>query len=429
MTILEFYLEAIRKDAHLRSEWVTRMFCVSNLPTELVSEPYPYQLYDVEGVYHYHLDGELHSLGAKTDKPLLHKDLPVNLKPGDLLNVTKEVITTVGNVLANAIMFIYPFGNKIEFLLGQFNLGKIEAGIVARLEDDLEEGMEPDPEKLYVNELIRFIDATTSLVAFNTLFVPGLTERALGPCPAALKRMDQLLKVHAHELDNPVVVAGIQKEIQALDREYIQSDPDAGFYYKDKSFAVVRMKMYYMYGIEKNFTGDGTYTFVENSLIKGWDYSKLPEMCNTARDGSFKRGAETALGGEKVKIAFRALSGIIVSEEDCGSTVGEPVNITTDNRQDFIGNTFIVGGKSVLIDDANSSNYIGQRVIVRSPLACHTKDGNYCLTCMGMFMKGRENTVAARVADIPSTMMSQSMAAMHGKQLKSVKVDLNRAFS
>lgn len=429
MGALEYFLEAVKNDSHLRSEWVTRAFCVSNLPTTLAGDAYPYQLYDIDGKYHYHLDGQLTSLNAPTTEPLLDKGTVVELKAGYLANVVKDVRTTVGNVLANAIMFIYPFVHKFEFLLGEFNLGKIEASIVDNLYDDPEEGEEEDPKKFYVRELIKFIDATTSLVAFNTIFVPGLTERSLGPAPEALKRMKELLEIHKDELDDPIVIAGIQKEIQVLDREYIQADPDAGFYYKDKSFAIIRMKMYYMYGIEKNFTGDGTYTFVENSLDVGWDFSKIPEMCNTARDGSFKRGAETALGGEKVKIAFRALSGIIASEEDCGSKVGEPVNITVDNHKEIIGNTIVLNSALVRITKENCPDYIGQRLILRSPLACHTEDGNFCITCLGEFMRGRENTIAARVAEIPSTMMGQSMGAMHGKELKSVEVDFSSALT
>lgn len=429
MTPYTFLLEAINAGAHLRSEWVTRAFCVSNLKTEITESSYDYQLINVDGKYGFVKGTEIITIpDTDVTTPLLHKNAPIELKKGWLPNVDRDVITLVGNVIANAIMFIYPFEHKFPFLLGQFNLKKIEQSIIDKLHDDVDEG-EEENDKFYVRELIKFIDATVSLTGFNSLFVPGATEYTLGPAPKALVRMKELLAEHKDHLDDPVVIANIQKEIEVLDREWIASDPDAGFYFKDKSFKVVRMKMYYMYGIEKNFSGDGTYTFIEKPLNDGWDLSKLPEMSNTARDGSFKRGAETALGGEKVKIAFRAMTGVIVNAEDCGAVVGEPIHMYPDKYLNYIGNTFIVNGKMVKIDESNVESFKDKLVIVRSPITCKVDGGNYCITCVGDFIKSRENTLAARVAEVPSGMMGLSMAAMHGKALKTVMVDINRALS
>lgn len=430
MTPHQYLLEAIVAGAHLRSEWVTRAFCVSNIPTSIPEDNYPYQLIDNEGEYAYVKDGALVRLeGTDVTKALLVKEHPIELKVGWLPNVVTDCITSVGNVIANAIMFIYPFEEKFPFLLGKFNIGKIEKQIIDNLYDDVPEGEEEDNTRFYVHELIKFIDATTSLTGFNSLFVPGSTEYTLGPAPKALARMKELLELHKDKLNDPVVVAGIQKEIETLDREYIDSDPDVGFYYKDKSFKVVRMKMYYMYGIEKNFTNDGTYTLIEKPLDEGWDLSKLPEMSNTSRDGSFKRGAETAMAGEKVKGAFRAMSGTVIDLEDCGSMIGEPIRMYPDKVGKFIGNTFIINGKLVPVTDENYSTFEGQLMYVRSPLTCNQINGNYCITCIGEFMRGRENTSAARIAEIPADMMGLSMGAMHGKALKSIKVDIDRAVS
>lgn len=425
-----YFLAALAGEAHLRSEWVIRAFCVSNLPKAPDEDSYPFQLFEIDGAYGYLTpEGQLAKI-PDTDVriPLLNKDEPFQLKVGDLPNVEKDCVTLLGNVLANAIMFVYPFKHKFPFLLGQFNLGKIEKRIIENLYDDVNEG-EEENDKLYVHELIKFIDATCSLTGFNTLFVPGMTEYTLGPAPEALKRMKVLLKEHEHELDNPVVIANIQKEIEVLDREYIASDPDAGFYFKDKSFRVIRMKMYYMYGIEKNFTDDGGYTFIANSLEEGWDLSKLPEMSNTARDGSHKRGAETALGGEKVKIAFRALTGVIVTEEDCGTIVGEPMILHQRKLEEYIGSYLLDKSESKLLTEENIQPYIGKAVIMRSPITCGTGDGNYCIKCVGEFIRFREKTLAARVADAPSQMMGLSMGAMHGKQLKLVTVSIEEALT
>lgn len=430
MTPYTYLLEAINAGAHLRSEWVTRAFCVSNIAKEITEDSYDYQLLDIDGVYGFVKGNEVVMIpDTDVTKPLLHKNAPIELKKGWLPNVERDVITLVGNVIANAIMFIYPFEDKFPFLLGKFNLGKIEKQIIQNLYDDVAEGETEDADKFYVRELVKFIDATVSLTGFNSLFVPGATEYTLGPAPKALERMKELLEEHKDHLDDPVVIANIQKEIEVLDREYIASDPDAGFYFKDKSFKVVRMKMYYMYGIEKNFANDGTYTFIEKPLNDGWDLSKLPEMSNTARDGSFKRGAETALGGEKVKIAFRAMTGVIVNVEDCGSMIGEPVHLYSDKYLNFVGNTFIVNGKLVKIDESNVESFKDQTVLVRSPTTCNVVDGNLCAVCVGDFIRSRENTLGARVAEIPSTMMGLSMGAMHGKALKTVLIDITRALT
>lgn len=425
----QYYLAALAAGCYKWKAWVITVFSVTHLSEQKPSvgpwdeKNYPFRLYAKDGTYAF-LDPvtgeELVIEGSKIDEPLLYAQEAVPVMAGQVPTITKNGETSAGNLLFNYLCCIYPFGTKLPYVDGDYSLQKLEKKIVSLLApEDVDEG-EEDPTKLYPHELRKYYKGSGMLAGLGTLFVPTLTPYTMVPAPGYKELKEKLLKQYEGRLNDPEIIAKIGDALEQLDREHIARDPDAGFYISDKYFAVTRKKLFYMHGIERSLDG-GEPTFIQNSLNEGWDIRKLPQMADSLRDGSFSRGQETALGGEKTKTIFRVMAGSIIAEDDCGSKLTESIHLTENNVSDFYGNTALVSGKEIQLDEQNTQGFIGKMVKIRSPIYCQTADNNYCRKCVGEFVRGKENALANLGAEVGSTLMSNFMAKMHGTALKTTK--------
>lgn len=438
MNRYQYYLEALQKGAYAWKEWISRTFAVSNIPTTLDPQDvkYPYQLFNLNGQYAFYRSGDTEATiiqGASVDEPLIYADEPISLKAGDAPNLHTDIVTSCGNALFNFAVLVYALEHRYPFLNGKVNLGKIERDLAKVVVDDLPEGSEEDPNTVYVKHLRKYIKAAGQLAGLSHLFVPAATPRTVRAAPGYKELREKMMEEYRDRLNDPTVISMIGEALEKLDREWIAGDPDKGFYVKDKQFTTNRKKMFYMYGVEYDFDGSGKITFIPESLNEGWDITKLPQMANSLRDGSYSRGALTALGGEKTKTIFRVMTGSVVSEDDCGTARGIPIEITANNAKLFVGNSALVSGvrsqKWFKLDETNVNNYEGQTLIIRTPGYCKTQGANYCRTCLGDFIIGKENVIANECAVVGSQMLKLFLAAFHAKALKTTKYRINEALS
>lgn len=390
---------------------------------------YPYMLVNVDGQYGYH-DPETRELilieNSLISEPLLYVKEAIPITPDDIVNVREPMESTCGRVIYNYLAIIYPFGDTIDYVNEPTSLPSLESDIVSRLLDGAPEGT-PEVGKVYVSQIDAYYRGTGSLGGLNTISVPSATERTLTAAPGYEKVLDALLEKHKDHLDDPVVLASIWKEIEAIDRKYIAEDPEGGFYQSNKYFDVVRKKMLYMFGEESKFDGSGI-EFIKDPLRKGIDVTKLPTMINSLRDASHNRGAMTALGGEAAKDIFRAGTGSKIVEDDCGTVVGLPMWIDSKSTSKFIGNSIVVDKKSILITKDTHASIGNKFSVVRNSAYCESK-GGMCVTCTGEFIRGKEASITLLLGEAGNEMMSRFMAKMHGTALETVKLRLDIAWS
>lgn len=347
----------------------------------------------------------------------------IALFAGTVPNLKQDVTTLIGNLLFNYVTLVYSFGDKIPFQLGKVNLRKLEKQIVERLVDDVEDPSLETPDRIYVRELKRYIKSATSMAGYATLCVPAATPRTLLPHPEARALRLKLVEQYKDQLHDPAKVAIITKALEDLDREWNAGDPDGGFYQSGKTFQVIRMKMYGIYGMEQNHR-EGGYTFIEKPLIEGWDITKLPAMADALRDGSYNRGAETALGGYEVKTILRTMSGSVISQPDCGVTWGMDWVLTRDVIDSFIGHTAILADTTqVKLTNENKGQYLGQAVQIRTPAFCRTGNNNFCLACFGDFIADKQQALGVVASELGSRLLLLFMKKMHGSALKTVKYE------
>lgn len=397
-------------------------------PTRYPHEEHPYQLYDFNGkpVFLNPESGEWEPVdGYKKGSPFFSFKEEIDLVPGDIANVKEPVRTWIGNFFVNQCVLVYPFGDLIPFQLGEFSISKVEKIIASKLESVPDHGQPRDETKIYVDILEKYYyDAAFSLSGWTQLAVPAATPYTLTTDPAIRKRRIELLNQYKDQLDDPAIIAKIMDELIEMDKAFQANDPEAGYLQPGKSFDVVRAKAFLMYGVERDFNDPNKIVLIDRPLTEGWDLEKLPYMVNSLIDGSFYRGAMTALGGESAKFIQRFFLNTNIIEEDCGVTWGINQILREVDKDNYLGAS-VVGpaGKRIEIDDSNYMSFVGKPVQIFSPMYCQAKKPNFCVKCIGARYRGKPNSPAALASVIGSILMYIFMKKMHGTALKTKKWD------
>lgn len=420
----DYFLKALKGEAYRYKHWVFACFSVTLDEPGMREQPnYPYRLYRNENGYYFQDPENNHAITWLDDMdpnvPAFAFKEEVVLGSGDIANLRKNITSTYGILFVNQLCLVYPFGNKIEYMENEITAGRIEKIIEARMVDDVVDGAEKDPNAIYVSEYKKFNEAIFSLAGYTQLCVPSATPRTMTTDPQIAVRRAELLEQYKDRLHDPVVQAQIDKELIEMDKAWIKGDPDAGFYIKDKSFNVVRKKVFLMQGSSSGFGVQGE--LIPNSLNDGWDIKHLPAMSNSLRDGSFSRGSETMLGGEATKFNYRIFQNTTVTEEDCGSQLGLEVLFDEANVKFYVASSVLTAKGLVEVTEANMKDFVGKKLRVRSPIYCKTEGANFCATCIGKKIASTPQAISTYAADIGSIFLSLFMAAMHGKALITAK--------
>jgi len=349
----------------------------------------------------------------------------VIIPKGYLPNVKAETKTKWGNVVLWNALICHAFGEKIDFLTGKLTAPGIEKLIIPKLTDDPEEYTEEhfkDKDKIYVRENIIFADGALYFSGLNDIATPTATPKLMSKSPNNDKIKNALFEKHAHELDDPAVIAYIEGELLAEDDRYLEGDESEGYLIFKKTKRVARKKMKLMHGAEDGFRTDGKVQNIPTALDDGWNIDYLPAMANSGRAGSNARGKETAEGGESVKFFYRGFQNSSVVYTDCGSKMGHPTEVTTSNYMDLVGYTVIFGGVTKLeVNETVALSYVGKTVEVRSPGYCLEGASSYCSVCLGAPNSISKNGLMQAASDVGSQFMGIRMSAMHGKELATNK--------
>ena len=446
----QYFVECLQAGKYRSKRWIFSVFTLNkNVPTpedknKLVTgadqwlstgEDFNYEIMknsaDEKGVYFVdpNNNGALTKIDdAVVTEPIFRVKDRITLHPGDLANVGEEIETTYGNALINAMVLVWPFGNKVPFITGRISGSALEEKIGSRLKDTPPEGTERDPAFLYVDEFLKYCEAMSSLAGLAPINVPSASRRSMTVDPAVVKRRDELLEQYKDQLSDPAIVARIEEELAELDKSQFKGDPAEGFYISKKGFEVNRKRQFVMVGTESGFgdTKRGVKP-ITNSLQEGWQIEYLPEMADSLRSGSFNRGSQTALGGESVKYFYRIFQNTRVAEEDCGTNGGITRLITKDNWKAFLGLHLVPTGDrspdTTRLTEEKIKSFIGQRIKIRSPMICKTEGASFCARCVGDALARSPTGLHIAFADVGSIFMLSFMKAMHGKALRTARYD------
>lgn len=444
----DYFIEALQAEAFKYKEWTIQMFSVVHRDKEqsFTSEyNYPYQIRfkdNDESVYFIdpNNDNELSVLDdVNENEPFFKFKDRITLNPFDLANVTETIETCYGNVLLNALLLVYPFKDKIPFMKGKLRASKFDNAVSSLMVEYPPEGVERDPKKIYIDEYLKYAETASSLAGLSQLCTASGSAETVTIHPDVVKLRDQLLKEYQTQLHDPAILAMIEEKLTKLDREKIKESGADEFFLKDKSYDVVRKRVFVMVGAETGFadTRKGVEP-ITKSLEEGWDTAQMPAMVNNLRHASFSRGAETALGGESVKYFYRIFQNTTVIEPDCGSINGLEWMITQAEYKRFIGLHQILpsdkfGDKKPMeetrLTEEKLKSMIGKTIHIRSPRGCNTAEPSFCAKCVGDTVALNPTGLHVTTSDVGSIFMSIFMGAMHGKALRTARFDYKLAIT
>lgn len=350
-------------------------------------------------------------LSDDTSSRLMSEIDTLDVNSDDIINVKGKITTTVGRIIVNQLCFVDPFGDVFPFLNQSLNL-----------EDDVLKPINAAliKKKITVPAFRKSMDGVFYLGHFTELCTPCLDEHALTTDPAIKKRKAELLKQYEGQLNDPVIIAKIEDELIAMDKEYMKGDNSLRFYKPlgGATFDLWRKKLYIAVGGIEAFSKDSSkYDFLRNSLEEGVRIEDLSIYGNESRKGSYQRGHETQKGGYLTKEVIRAFHDSAITREDCGTKKGVKIDFNVVDPKKFIGRYILLQNKWVEITNENVDSIPKKTYTMRSPMYCQCKEG-YCYKCVGKFFEGLDvRQISMSIVDISNTFMSAAMKNMHGSKL------------
>lgn len=431
-----WFKQAIKKERWKEPGWIVKLFCVTELQNvnDIVSTierpTSPYDLFiNIDNKSYCFWDDEASEFipidGSDVTEPLFNVTDKITLNPGDLPNVSEVIQTTFGNVIVNLYCCIYPFGSKLPFFTGRLSGGEIEAMVIQRAAKD---SSKPQEGEILPQEIDRYKKSVSALAAFSVICCPTASRGTLTVYKEVLERRDQLLKKHEHEIDDPAVVAGIEKELLALDAKLNKGDASyEGFFGPSSKLRNVgRKRQKIIYGVEGGI--DGRLRTVKKSLSEGMDYELIPLTADTVTAASQSRGSLTAQGGELVKYNLRMFQNSSITDDDCGTKTYLQILVNDDNGW-LENRRMFVGDKTTTIAKTDLAGLIGKTIKLRSPGYCLTKDRNFCKSCVDLNLALRPDGVAVAASAGASRIMMDAMKAMHGRQNDTFEFNLTEHLS
>jgi hypothetical protein len=419
----DYFILAMAAGCYKHKAWILEAFSVV-VPTAAQdnAERHPLQLRVMDNKVRVfrHADGHWgEPVDGPIDEPMFSFHESVKLSKGDLANLDRDVTTTYGNALFNAVALVYPFGSKVSYLEGRIKADQVEAIVQSRMVDN-----PTSPNDITVDEYLKFGQAMFSLVGLTQLCVPSATPKTMTPDPRMNEIRAKLLDDNKGHLNDPVVIAKIDAALVEADRKWLKGDLGEGFYIKDKSYTMVRKKLYGMLGGEDAF-GDGTaVTLLEKSLNDGWDIYQLPTMISSLREASFNRGQQTELAGSVAKEINRYCTNFSIREDDCGTHLGLLTKLDEFNYKGYIGKYAFADGKEFIATEGMLKNGIGTVFEFRSPIYCKTSGIDFCKHCCGANLAQTPNAIGSYISDIGSNFLQDFLASANGRTLASAKWDL-----
>lgn len=429
----DFFLAAMSAGCYKRKNFILSIFAlIQEVPGAWTKDTYPFRLIQTPTSYFYVNPNNIMELLPITDaiagEPLFKIKDKLELKANDVINLSEAITTTYGRVLFNYIVLINSFNNKIEFINRQITPSDVEKIILTRLKNKPNKIEEYSDSDIYVDEYLKFCDAMFFLTGFTQLCVPGATKKTVTAAPGILELKAKLIEKYKDRLHDPEIVAIIDAELVAFDKNYMKGDLGEGFLIKDESYKKIRKKLFGMHGAEVGLEEKIEVDLIQNALSEGWDINAFPAMNNSLRAGSFNRGAETMKGGEAFKWLQRTSSNINITIDDCGSELGNETLVTEDNLNWFIGyNIITTSGIVTIVTVDDIRKYIGKIVIVRSPMYCKVDKTDFCHACVGINLSNNPTGASVAITGFGSTMMNIFMKANHGKILALAKMNYKNA--
>lgn len=416
--------------------WRISLFSVTKLPLELppdldeeeveifsIYEPEQYDIdYRADGIYWFDKEGSQWNLleGEDPTKPLYNDRELATFPAMTCINQPQELETTYGRMLYNFLVITYAFGDKIPF----FHKGR--SGDVVKLfaNKAVDDDYQPKDGEVvfFASEIAKFVKAQYELPSMAPYVTPTGTARSLTTDPNVEKVRDELLAKYGNGRKLTAAdVAEIQEVLIKMDLDWLAQDESIDFFISRKSVSVKRKKLFLFHGLETAFQKEGHFILISKPLYKGTDMTKLPAVFNAIREGSYDRGADTALGGEKVTFLQRIYQNTKIIPGDCGTKILYRFLLTEYNYRSYLGLNMYDGVNYVELTEEVAKANLNKTIAIRRPLLCKATHTDFCEVCCGKALSRSPRAVASEISNVGSDIMYAFMSSMHGNELSTAR--------
>jgi hypothetical protein len=379
----------------------------------------------------YMIDDIIHIV-SKIDGDTISESIPTTIKKkgkllsfqdtftltkGAILNYNgKPMETTIGKFLLNYVLLVDPFGDVVQY-------NNTSPWPTTHVENN-EISVAAMDDKITTDQILTYVNNVYFLASYADFCSVAFTEKSIMVDKDVVKHRDMLLDKHKDELHDPNTMMLVEDELIALDKKSLEGDPSSNFLIKKKAYNVQRKREFLALGMVEAFGDtDKSYEFIPTNLNDGWKVEDFDTISNDIRRGSYHRAKSTAKGGATSKFLGRSFQESSIVSKDCKTTRTLSVNLTKANHKYFMYMNIVVGSKLVALTKDTISKYIGTTVNLRSPMYCSAK-GGHCYKCMdSRFEKLDIVLLNTAPINIGSTILSLSMAAMHGTKLETFTID------
>lgn len=358
-------------------------------------------------------------------KIIIYKKYFSNLKEDTL-------ITSYGRAICNKILLNDVFGDHIEYRNSEFNIDDVSSDIAKLLASRI----------ISVDDLMACGVACQFMEQLSTLVTISCTNKLMTPPPGIDQYKQTLVEEFNKEFGSNWVsdrkhITNFTDKLLKYDDDYLKDDPTYGIVADKKVKNVSRAKLFGSMGAPKEFDSyDMSPSIIINSLHQGYPLDNpvlLAKTFNTARSGSYDRGAATQMAGYDTKVILRVTSGYQIRVDfDCGSKIGYIKVVTPNNYKTLIGRYIILGGSNIeLLSDDNIKNYIGKIVILRSPYGCAMDPelNTFCSVCMGKNIGHNPNGINVLATELSGALLKLKMKSMHDDTVKVTRLDITKTLS
>lgn len=431
----DFLLASIRNKAYQNRAWVFSVLSISQhdfdwMFPERPQGLKPFQVIrgpENDRIFFWNSEINLMDelLGLDPNFPVFRPDDEITLNPEDWAVIKEPTVTKFGRVLANLYYFYDVLGDRAPFFNQEFSKGMLEGFFKERFRNP-DDPKFSEPDTITYEQFKACVNNGFSMAPFSRVCVATACPETMYPPKWLVEMRDKLFEENKDQLSDPLVMGRIQEQLLKAYKEFLATTPSKNSFIKAKTINDAFNKMFVSGGISTNF---GVSTVITRSLYEGWDLKQLPALANSSIEASFGRGAATADGGEKVKMLIRATQNIMITQDDCGATLGIPWMVDDHVIKSQVDAYGIIEGQTVLLTPAILKARKGKALLVRSPAFCKKTHGDTCRYCAGSHNAMNERGTSSGASAIGSKIMLLSMKAMHkGSKIDLVELDLDEIF-
>lgn len=344
-----------------------------------------------------------------------------------------EFKTTIGLWLYNVFFFrddgLTPVIGYVNSTISEGPFSDINKKLSYALMEDF----------ITTDQMRRYLDKCQTFMPFENILGPNHTEGVLTCTKEINKKKKELYVKYKEGIDkgDPETCTRMEKELLDFSKELLGDDP-----YFDTlesggggSFGNNFKNVYVMKGAirDPDPNAKQAYHVALSNFSDGVSADEYSLIANSLAAGPYYRGKKTESGGYWEKLFESATQYVVLDEPgtDCGTDKYITVALDNKNVSDYMYSFIIQGNKLVELTSQNMNEYIGKTVKMRFSSMCkriHGK-GKICNACAGnAFYRIGIKNIGAACSQIASTFKVRCMKGFHDSTLKTVEIDVAKAF-